>query len=131
MQIESERITNIAELEKLIQEARADIIHLKNAIKSGNTDVASHLAEKIDLNLHQMAAFDFAIERRTVTVKDNGAQNELDEIISKIYGKIKAGNGMTGQEVDMVNALAKLVLARAFADYSSKFCADSSPIKDS
>lgn len=90
----------------------------------------SHLAEKIDLKLHQMAAFDFAAERRTVMAKDNSAQNELDEIISRICGKIEAGNGMTGQEVDMVNALAKLVVARAFADYSFKFCADSSPIKD-
>lgn len=76
-QIESERITNIAELEKIVQNARVDVACLKNAIKSGNTDVASHLAEKIDLKLHQMEAFDFVIERRTVTVEEGNSYKEV------------------------------------------------------
>lgn len=75
--VESERITNIAELEKLIRDVRVDIIYLKDAIKSRNTDVVSYLVERIDLSLHQMAAFDFAIERRTVTVEDDGVHTEV------------------------------------------------------
>lgn len=57
-------------------------------------------------------------------------QKELNETIKNICERIKDGNGMTGQEIDMVNALAKLVAARAFVDYASRFCSESSPVKD-
>ena len=69
-QIESERITNIAELEKIIQDARVDVACLKNAINREDNQVASHLAEQLDLKLHQMKVFNFSVERRTVTVGD-------------------------------------------------------------
>lgn len=70
MKIESERITNIAELEKLIQDARVDVVWLKTAIMDGNVDAMTHLVEQLDLKLHQMKAFNFNVERRTVTVED-------------------------------------------------------------
>ncbi len=57
-------------------------------------------------------------------------QKEIDETIKNVCERIKDGNGMTGQEIDMINALAELVVARAFADYVSRFCADSSPVSD-
>lgn len=64
--IESERITNIAELEKIVQEARVDAACLKNAINREDKEVASHLIEQLDLKLHQMEAFNFNVERRTI-----------------------------------------------------------------
>lgn len=68
--IESERITNISELEQIIQSARTDAIYLKKAIKDDNKETSIHLIEQLDLKLHQMEAFDFNIERRTITVND-------------------------------------------------------------
>ena len=70
-QIESERITNIADLEKLIQDARVDIVYLKNAINREDKEAAMHLSEQLDLKLHQMKSLDFIIERRVVTVHDH------------------------------------------------------------
>ena len=68
--VESERITNISELEKIIQSARVDVVWLKTAIEDGNVDTMAHLVGQIDLKLHQMEAFNFNMERRTITVKD-------------------------------------------------------------
>lgn len=68
--IETERITNISELEEIIRDARADAIYLKKAVKDGNKETEIYLVEQIDLKLHQMEAFNFNLERRVVTVED-------------------------------------------------------------
>lgn len=68
--VESERITNLSELEKIIQSARTDIIYLKKAVNDDDKETSVHLAEQLDLKLHQMEVFNFNVERRTVTVKD-------------------------------------------------------------
>lgn len=64
--IESERITNLNDYEKVIQEARTDMVYLKAAIKRKEDEAVKHLAEQMDLKLHQLEAFEFQIERRTV-----------------------------------------------------------------
>ena len=73
------------------------------------------------------------MERRDITVEGKSVQDmdNVDKTIKKLCSQIEAGNPMTGQEISTVNALAKLILARAFANYSSKFCAGLSPIKES
>ncbi len=68
--VESERITNISELEKIIQSARANVIYLKKTIKDDNKEISAYLAEQLDLKLHQMEAFNFIVERRTIIAKD-------------------------------------------------------------
>ena len=68
MKIESERITNLSELEQIIQSARVNALYLKKAIKADDKESSAHLVEQLDLKLHQMEAFDFNIERRTITV---------------------------------------------------------------
>ena len=57
-------------------------------------------------------------------------QKELDEAIEIICEQIKDKKSMTGQEIDTVNALARLVSARALVGYVSKVCADPSPVSD-
>lgn len=69
--IESERITNLDDYEKVIQEARTDMVYLKAAIKRKEDEVVKHLAEQLDLKLHQLEAFEFQIERRTVIGHDH------------------------------------------------------------
>ncbi len=68
--VESERITNISELEKIIQSARANVIYLKKTIKDDNKEISAYLAEQLDLKLHQMEVFNFIVERRTIIAKD-------------------------------------------------------------
>ena len=69
--VESERITNLVELEQIVRDARVDMVYLKQALKNGNKEASTHLAEKLDLKLHSMEAFDFVIERRTITVNNH------------------------------------------------------------
>ena len=68
--VESERITNISELEKIIQSARANVIYLKKTIKDDNKEISAYLAEQLDLKLHQMEVFNFIVERRTIIAND-------------------------------------------------------------
>ena len=68
MKLESERITNISELEKLIQSARTDMVYLKRAVESRNIESITHFMDRIDLKLHSMEAFNFMLERRIVNV---------------------------------------------------------------
>lgn len=68
-QIETERIVNLAELEQFIRDARVDIAYLKQALKNDNKESSKHLVEQLDLKLHSMEAFDFVIERRTITLQ--------------------------------------------------------------
>lgn len=70
MEIESERITNISELENNIRDARMYIACLKKALAGGNTEASISIAEQLDLKLHQIEAFEFNIERRII-VMDN------------------------------------------------------------
>ncbi len=65
--VESERITNIGDLEQLIRDARADMIFLKNSMRNGNQEASKHLVEQLDLKLHRMEAFEFIIERRIIS----------------------------------------------------------------
>lgn len=67
--IESERITNITDLEQLIRDARADMIFLKSAMRNSNQEASKHLVEQLDLKLHKMEAFEFIIERRTINIQ--------------------------------------------------------------
>lgn len=69
--IESERITNLDDYEKVIQEARTDMVYLRAAIKRKEDEAVKHLAEQLDLKLHQLEAFEFQIERRTVIGHDH------------------------------------------------------------
>lgn len=71
IRIESERITNIGDYERLISKARADMVWLKGSLERKDYEVASHLAGQIDLTLHQMEAHEFQIERRIITVHDH------------------------------------------------------------
>ena len=67
--VETERITNLAELEQLVRDARMDIIHLKQVMEKDNKEASMHLLEQLDLKLHSMEAFDFVLERRTITLQ--------------------------------------------------------------
>lgn len=69
--IESERITNLDDYEKVIQEARTDMLYLKAALKRKDNEALSHLAEQLELKLHQLEAFEFQIERRTIIEHDH------------------------------------------------------------
>ena len=69
MEIESERITNISELENNIRDARMYIAYLKKALADGNTEASISIAEQLDLKLHQMEAFEFNIERRVIVIE--------------------------------------------------------------
>lgn len=69
--IESERITNLNDYEKVIQEARTDMVYLKTALKRKDDEALSHLAEQLELKLHQLDAFEFQIERRTIIGHDH------------------------------------------------------------
>ncbi len=69
MKIESERITNISELENNIRDARMYIVYLKKALADGNTEASISIAEQLDLKLHQMEAFEFNIERRVIVIE--------------------------------------------------------------
>lgn len=55
---------------------------------------------------------------------------EIDNIVISICKKVTNGEMITEDYSQAVNALAKLVSARALVDYASKFCADSSPVND-
>ncbi len=68
--VESERITNISELEQMVHDARVDVLCLKDAMKRGNKEASIHLAEQLDLKLHSMEAFEFVIERRNIIVNN-------------------------------------------------------------
>lgn len=65
--IESERIVNLNEFEGLIQKARTDILCLKSTLAYGDMKVSNKVVEQLDLKLHQLEAFEFHIERRTIT----------------------------------------------------------------
>ncbi len=65
-EIEAERIVNIAELEQLVRDARADMMCLKHALKDDDKETSNHLADQLDLKLHRMEAFDFVLERKKV-----------------------------------------------------------------
>ncbi|MCI8747932.1 MAG: hypothetical protein HFH67_08720 [Lachnospiraceae bacterium] len=69
MEIESERITNISELENNIRDARMYINYLKKSLAGGNTEASISIAEQLDLKLHQMEAFEFNIERRVIVIE--------------------------------------------------------------
>lgn len=69
--IETERIINLNEFEKIIQEARADIRYLRLAFANDSKETAAHIVEKLDLKLHQLEVFDFQIERRTIIEHDH------------------------------------------------------------
>lgn len=76
MKIESERITNISELENNIRDARMYTTYLEKALDNGNIEAAINIVKQLDLKLHQMEAFEFNIERRIIVkeeLKDNGS----------------------------------------------------------
>lgn len=56
---------------------------------------------------------------------------EVDNIIISICKKVTNAEMTIKDYSQVVNALAKLVSARALVDYASKFCADLSPVSDS
>lgn len=69
--IESERIVNISEYEALINKARMNMGVLKRHLENKEYEASIHIAEQIDLVLHQMEAYEFQIERRTITVNSH------------------------------------------------------------
>lgn len=69
-QFESERIVNLSEFEQIVRDARVDAIYLKKALKDGDKEISNYLVEQLDLKLHRMEAFEFQIERRTITVNN-------------------------------------------------------------
>jgi len=71
LKIESERITNISELENNIHDARMHVVYLKKALESGNTKASINIVKQLDLKLHQMEAFEFNIERRIIVTNSH------------------------------------------------------------
>ncbi len=79
-QIESERIVNLAEFEKLSREARAYALNLRSCLKNGNEENALYLAEKLDIKLHHMEVFDFVVERRTINQGFGGIRKDVGRL---------------------------------------------------
>ncbi len=68
--IESERIINIGELEELIRVCRRDLETLKMLLNQKEFTTAEHMANHLDAMLHQAETFEFALERRTITLTE-------------------------------------------------------------
>ena len=67
--VETERIVNISDLENLIRDARIYADTLKKALQEDCKETSIRIAEKLDLKLHEMEAFDFILERRKITIQ--------------------------------------------------------------
>lgn len=67
--IESERIVNLSDYECKITEARNQISALKRAVTEHDEDKTGYLVGQLDLTLHEMEAFNFILERRTVRIE--------------------------------------------------------------
>lgn len=66
MRLETERIVNLSEYERLIRKARVDVGWLKKALCEKDEKTAICMLDQIDLTLHKMEVFQFEIERRTI-----------------------------------------------------------------
>lgn len=64
--IESERIINMGEYEALISKVRLYMGALKRHLENKDYEDSIYTAAQIDLVLHQMEAYEFQIERRTI-----------------------------------------------------------------
>ena len=67
---ETERIVNISELEKEIQNARIQVINIKKAVQNKASDsVIIEMLNGVQKQLSECENFEFVIERRKVIVK--------------------------------------------------------------
>lgn len=105
--IESERISNLGELEELIHKARADILYLKSEWAHCDEKLFEKILDQLDLKLHQMEAFEFRIERRTVIERDHSEGDEAatplhrmkEEPITVIHGETEITTSKEGISV--------------------------------
>ena len=67
---ETERIVNISELEKDIQNARVQVINIKKAVQNKASDsVIIEMLNSVQKQLSECENFEFVLEQRKVIVK--------------------------------------------------------------